>query len=81
VKPLPLRDLEDLVERLEAMVDEAREIPLTDGIRMDRSELEDVVRQMRRALAELEGVDAPAAEPPRFGDAGLFSGPSVVDER
>jgi hypothetical protein len=79
VKPRALRDLGHLVDRLEEMVDTAREIPLTDGIRMDRSDLEDVVRQMRAAIGELDGSEIPAPE--RYGGDDLFAaGPSIWDE-
>lgn len=77
-----LRDLRDLVDKLDGMVSDADDLPLTDQIHLDKSELVDIVARLRAVLAELRGEPA---RPPYASDAptsgqSIWGEPSVWDE-
>jgi hypothetical protein len=71
-----LRDLRDLIDRLDEMVQNADDLPLTDQIHLDQSELVDIVDGMRAALAELRG-DPPR---PQYGTDAPSDGTSIWNE-
>ena len=74
----PLRDLRDLVDRLDAIVSDADDLPLTDQIHLDKSDLVRIVAGMRAALAELRGEQHAG---PRYASDPAAGGPSVWDEQ
>ena len=72
-----LRDLRDLVDRLDAMVSAADDLPLTDQIHLDKSDLVHIVAGMRAVLAELRGEHSSG---PRYASDAPAGGPSIWDE-
>jgi len=59
------------------MVSDAGDLPLTDQIHLDKSDLVHIVAGMRAALAELRGQQ-PAG--PRYASDAPAGGPSIWDE-
>lgn len=72
-----MRDLRDLVEKLDEMVSNADDLPLTDQIHLDKSELVDIVAGLRAVLAELRG----RPERPQYASDAPSSGESIWNEK